>query len=93
MSDKNEPEGGLMYQQLRKFINVIVSANYPFFIIYLFYRMNSVMSDCNNSSSCLEYACLEDNQRVKVQSLNPLWVWISFQEEMELLLEDHLNLD
>jgi hypothetical protein len=47
---KDGEEGGLMYQQLRKFINVIVS----FLLILSWFRMNFVMLVSNNTSSFQE---------------------------------------
>ena len=65
--EKKEDGGGLMYQQLRKFINVIVSKDLfiPLDNIFLSdYRMNCVMLVFNNSLNFQELQCLVVNQLV-----------------------------
>ena len=66
-----DKDGGLMYQQLRKFINVIVSIFLAFKLIYLiFHRTSCAMSGYNNSSSCPGFAYSARNLLVKVQCLS-----------------------
>lgn len=81
MAEEKGDKGGLMYQQLRKFINVIVSALSASHFV-AFSRMNSVMSVCNNSSSCPEFVCSEDSQQVRVQCSSQSLVSTSCPEEM-----------
>jgi len=57
----SDESGGLMYQQLRKFINVIVSKLFRFKIAC---RMNYVMLVYNNTSSCQELQCWEGSPQV-----------------------------
>jgi hypothetical protein len=76
---KSDDEGGgLMYQQLRKFINVIVS----FIIFLIFFRMNYAMWVFSNISSCQELQCWEDNRLVNLQCSSPSLVLISCPEVM-----------
>ena len=48
-----QDNGGLMYQQLRKFINVIVS-HLSIFNLTTFYRMNCAMWVYNSILNCQE---------------------------------------
>ena len=67
--EKKEESGGLMYQQLRKFINVIVSWRKQLIIIK--FRMNWEMSVYNNTSNFLEFVFLELNLQVRVLYSSP----------------------
>ena len=90
MSNQKD-DGGLMYQQLRKFINVIVSYYLGHLSLCVLFRMSSVMLVCSSSSSCPEFACWEASQRVRVQCWSPLLESTSCQEEMVWLPVDHSN--
>ena len=77
--DEADDKGGLMYQQLRKFISVIVTT--PLSSLLSVFRMNSETWDFSSTSSCQEYACwelnLQENHRCWNQSLD----WTSSPEE------------
>ena len=74
-----QDNGGLMYQQLRKFINVIVSL-FSISNLTTFYRMNCAMWVYNSILNCQELQCLVGNQLVNLLSWNPLSDWTAYQE-------------
>lgn len=74
-----QDNGGLMYQQLRKFINVIVSL-LSISNLTTFYRMNCAMWVYNSILNCQELQCLVGNQLVNLLSWNPLSDWTAYQE-------------
>lgn len=80
-------DGGLIFQKLRKFINVIVSNSgatplYIFANAYSQFRMNYVMSDSIKLFRCRVFACLVASQRVNHLCSSPSLVSISCPEVM-----------
>jgi len=87
---KGGDEGGLMYKQLRKFINVIVSATLILSLIFSYLcRMNFVMWVCSSTSSSLVLQCSAVNLRVNRPCSSRSSVSTCCQEEMVSAPEDH----
>jgi hypothetical protein len=72
----------LMYNQLRKFITVVVSPHHTFAQHKACFRMNLEIVVCSSISICPELPCLVLSQLVNPPYLNPSSVLTSYPEVM-----------